>query len=202
MVFIVVNNSGDLSDAQMTPRLIKFLSDLKEEVFIVSYLRDWSLVTRDDVKGIILSGGPLLLSGLTDLFQYSKNLVALVEFRDVPVLGICFGFQILASAHGGEVASLCELGKRDVIESIAVDNSTVLFEGINDNLRAYQWHSDHVSFPPPGFMVSAYGVDGVVQAIESVESKRFGVQFHPEGTEEGKGVLDNFVRFCLSEGRR
>ncbi len=101
MTFAIVDNSKDLDTAQMTPLLIEFLRGLDKDVCVIRETQEFCKLDLEKLEGIILSGGPLLLSKPTDLFQYSKNIVALVEGHDIPVLGICFGFQVMASVYGG-----------------------------------------------------------------------------------------------------
>ncbi len=88
MSFIIIDNTKNLQNAEMTPLLIDYFSSQKYQVSVISESDDLVNISSD-IDGIILSGGPILLSEKTDLFRYSKNFTALIRYPDIPILGIC-----------------------------------------------------------------------------------------------------------------
>ncbi len=149
-----------------------------------------------DAKGIILSGGPSSV--------YSKD--APIPTVDVfslkiPVLGICYGLQLIAHKNGGIVdkAARREFGRA----SITIEDSNDLFRGINLNSEVWMSHGDHLTKIPEGFEIIAYSQNSPICAIRSTEKKIWGVQFHPEvhHTQDGQNILKNFVFIiCKCEG--
>lgn len=200
---LVVNNSRDLSVAKMTPRLIRYVQEETSLNCIVISTRHslQRAFERSHLVGVVLSGGPLLLSEKTDLRMYNKNITALLmaERRALPVLGICFGMQIMAASYGGDVRSM----KRRVhgIERVHVVEKSRLF-GKLMGMRVFSSHQNHVHRPPYGFKVTAVDDDGRIQSIEHDTRHLYGVQFHPEGTCEGCHVLDVFIYACIAHSNR
>ena len=142
--------------------------------------------------GIILSGGPKSV--------YEKGAPGIAEglFElGVPVLGICYGMQLMARHFGGEVVPA---GKREYghAELAARGRPGPLFEGFFIDGKSPVWmsHGDHVERIPDGFEVVAGTGNAPVCAVQNVERRLYGVQFHPEvnHTPRGELLLDNFVR--------
>jgi GMP synthase (glutamine-hydrolysing) len=139
--------------------------------------------------GIILSGGP---SSVTD--ADAPDLDARLLDLDVPVLGICYGMQVLARALGGKVSA----GERREYgsERIELPGSSTLFANTPSVQSVWMSHGDHVDVPPAGFEVVARSSSGAIAALAHDEQRRYGLQFHPEvsHTEHGMQILENFVR--------
>jgi GMP synthase (glutamine-hydrolysing) len=138
-------------------------------------------------KAIILSGGPQSVYA-----PGAPQVDAAIFHAGVPVFGICYGFQAMAVALGGDVrrTGLSEFGRTDV--SIA-DPGTLL-AGLTDH-RVWMSHGDAVTTPPPGFATLAATDGATVAAFEDVERRMAGVQWHPEvmHTEHGQRVLERFL---------
>ncbi|MFI5218847.1 MAG: glutamine-hydrolyzing GMP synthase [Bacteroidia bacterium] len=150
-----------------------------------------------NVKGIILSGGP---ASVRDKKFPSVDLSA---FRQkVPVLGICYGAQLMAQQLGGKVqpSKLREYGRANLDIYYRNDD---LFKNINDHSQVWMSHSDTITGIPEKFIVTA-GTDSIkIAAFHEPKEKLFGVQFHPEvmHTTEGKKILENFVTgICKCKG--
>jgi GMP synthase (glutamine-hydrolysing) len=138
---------------------------------------------------IILSGGP------ASVYAEEAPRVGRELFETgVPTLGICYGFQAMASALGGEVEAtgLAEFGRTPL--QVVVGEST-LFHGLPREQQVWMSHNDAVTKAPPGFAVVARTQDTPVAAFESVDRGLAGVQFHPEvlHTEHGQAVLEHFL---------
>ncbi len=140
-------------------------------------------------KGIILSGGP---SSVYD--EGSPHPSFDVTRLDVPVLGICYGLQLLAYHRHGEVDSSAhrEYGKAE-LEILSHDG---LFKGVSPKTQVWMSHGDALKAPPDGFEIIAKSGNSPICAVRSADRKIYGVQFHPEvhHTPEGKIMLENFVR--------
>ncbi|HEX2637190.1 MAG TPA: glutamine-hydrolyzing GMP synthase [Gemmatimonadales bacterium] len=149
----------------------------------VQWIRDWK------PKGIILSGGPNSVYGES----VPTADPALLELG-TPVLGLCYGMQLLAHLSGGNVtrASRREYGRANV----TVEGGR-LFRGFGRGEETPVWmsHGDHVDVAPPGYRVTASSDNSPVAAFEHDDRPLFGVQFHPEvaHTPRGGEILDNFL---------
>ncbi|HEX6132329.1 MAG TPA: glutamine-hydrolyzing GMP synthase [Longimicrobiales bacterium] len=147
-------------------------------------------------RGIVLSGGPSSVYG-ADAPPFDPAILSL----DVPVLGICYGMQLIAQANGARVIP----GRREYGRAeVRVQRSDELFYGFEtaDPVTVWASHGDHVNEAPAGFEVLASTQDLPVAAFRQVDAPRFGVQFHPEvaHTPRGDEVLSNFVfRICGCE---
>lgn len=146
-------------------------------------------------SGIIFTGGPNSV--------YDENSPHIDEeiFRlGIPVLGICYGAQLMAYTLGGEVqrADTREYGKSDIVYS-----DSVLFDGVDKNNVCWMSHTDYISKPPKGFKVAGKTATCPVAAMENVEKGFYGVQFHPEvmHTKQGTTILRNFLyKVCKVSG--
>ncbi|MBR5163314.1 MAG: glutamine-hydrolyzing GMP synthase, partial [Schwartzia sp.] len=148
-------------------------------------------------KGIILTGGPQSVYG-DGALSYDAGIFSL----GVPVLGICYGSQLMAHALGGEVAAaeVSEYGRADV--EIAVPSSR-LFENVSGKTVVWMSHTDRVVRQPEGFTVTAKTADCPIAAFENAAKGLYATQFHPEvmHTAEGQTMLRNFVRnICGCKG--
>jgi GMP synthase (glutamine-hydrolysing) len=148
------------------------------------------LKTIDDLKplGIILSGGP------NSVYEEGAPHCApeILEIG-VPVLGICYGLQLLSYFLGGKVepSPRREYGAAQV----KLRGTSRLLSGMPDQFPVWMSHGDHVTVAPPGFRVVAES-DSALGAVENVERQLYGLQFHPEvaHTPQGKKILDNFLK--------
>lgn len=163
---------------------------------IYSYKTDIARIKEMNPKGIILTGGPNSCYE-TDSPTYTRELFEL----GIPVLGLCYGAQLMMHVLGGRVekAPVREYGKTEV----TVDNASPLFGDVAPKTICWMSHFDYISQAAPGFTVSAHTADCPVAAAENSERNLYAIQFHPEvlHTVEGTKVLYNFVRgICGCEG--
>lgn len=140
-------------------------------------------------KGIIFTGGP------NSVYGEGAPLCSCGIFElGIPILGICYGSQLMAQLLGGRVATapVSEYGKTEV----EVDTSSVLFEEVAQRTVCWMSHTDYIEAAPAGFTVTAHTPVCPVAAMENPEKKLYAVQFHPEvmHTQEGIKMLHNFVR--------
>jgi GMP synthase (glutamine-hydrolysing) len=147
-----------------------------------------SEVAEKNPVGIILSGGPASVH-VDDAYGIDEEIFSL----GIPVLGICYGHQLLAQALGGTVASTgtSEFGPA----TLTVTEDDGLFTGQPLGQQVWMSHNDAVSVPPDGFVVTASTPAAPVAAMEDPVRKLYGVQFHPEvkHTEHGQEVIEHFL---------
>lgn len=138
--------------------------------------------------GLVLSGGPDSVYG-EDAPRPDPGLFDL----DLPILGICYGMQLMAQQAGGEVdaAGMREYGRTEIL----VEREGCLLEGLSSHETVWMSHGDKVQAPPAGWTVLAATPNAPVVAFEETERKRYGIQFHPEVTHtvHGRQVLRNFL---------
>ncbi|MCX5680033.1 MAG: glutamine-hydrolyzing GMP synthase [Candidatus Omnitrophica bacterium] len=153
-------------------------------------------IDRKSIKGIILSGGPASV--------YQKGAVHCDPkiFRlGIPVLGICYGMQLMAKTLGGTVdkAGSREYGRA----TLTVTDNTTLFKGVPKLSTSWMSHGDKVHKMPHGFKRIAMSRNTSIAAFEDNQRRLFGVQFHPEvaHTQYGRQMLKNFVKgVCAARG--
>ena len=163
---------------------------------IFSYRTDLEQIRAMNPKGIILTGGPSSCYE-PDSATCSKELFEL----GIPVLGLCYGAQLMMHVLGGKVekAPVQEYGKTEV----AVNTESPLFTGVHPNTVCWMSHFDYISRVAPGFTVTAHTEDCPVAAAENQDKGLYIIQFHPEvlHTQEGTKMLYNFVRnICGCKG--
>jgi GMP synthase (glutamine-hydrolysing) len=141
-----------------------------------------------DPAAIILSGGP------SSVYEPGAPSVdGSIYDLDVPIFGICYGFQLMAQALGGTVTKtgLREFGSTP----LAVTRSGALFDGLPESQDVWMSHGDSVSAAPAGYTVTASSAGAPVAGFEHLVLRRAGVQFHPEvgHTRHGQAVLEHFL---------
>ncbi len=139
-------------------------------------------------KAIILSGGP---SSVHD--RYAPNVDEGLFKLGVPMLGICYGMQLVVQKLGGSVerSERREFGPAE----ISVTDGSGLFSGIQQDTRVWMSHADRILQLPPGFVTIASSLNSPIAAIKSEEMQIYCTQFHPEvvHTMQGMDILSNFV---------
>ncbi len=173
---------------QLIARRIRELGVFSE---IVSHKRINNKDINNTIKGIILSGGPLNVYEINK-YSFDKKIIQ----NGLPILGICFGHQILSKLNGGKVkqSKHREFGLANIYkikESILTKN---FFKNRNIN-KVWMSHADQVSKLPKNFKVVASSQNSKFAIIENKTKNFFGVQFHPEvtHTENGKKLISNFI---------
>ena len=144
-------------------------------------------VAEKQPLAIILSGGP------SSVYEPgSPSLDSGIVELGIPVLGICYGFQVMAQQLGGEVANT---GLREYGATEARVTGGVLFAEQPATQTCWMSHGDRVETAPPGFTVTASTDATPVAAFENTETRMFGVQWHPEvmHSDFGQRVLENFL---------
>ena len=153
-------------------------------------------IKEKNPKGIIFTGGPASVYG-NDSPRCADDIFEL----GIPVLGICYGMQLMTYMLGGNVAkaSKREYGTIDV----SIDNTSLLFKGFENNNKFLMSHTDYVETVPNGFNNIASTLSCPNAAMENVDKKLYGIQFHPEvnNSINGTQVIRNFLfKICNCKG--
>ena len=155
---------------------------------IVPYTKALEAVKEKKPKGVIFTGGPNSV-----YLENSPTISTEIFEMGIPVLGICYGSQLMMHLLGGKVsrAPEREYGKTEV----HVKTSSKMFQDVNETTICWMSHNDYIEKAAPGFEISAYTDNCPVAAVECAEKNLYAVQFHPEvlHTQEGKKMLSNFV---------
>jgi len=170
--------------SKKTKDMSKIVHELGHENKIIS-LEDVKSV--DKYSGIIISGAPILLTEV-DKEKYLKKFSFIKEI-EIPVLGICFGHQIIGLLHDSKIFKGEEAREKEDIELLEPDS---LFDGLDDPCEFMEDHCEYI-FLPECFELLAISKGKNIEAIKHKEKQIYGVQFHPEVSgENGKLLLKNF----------
>jgi len=162
---------------------------------VLSYRTPASQLRQLNPKGIILSGGPSSVYG-----DRAPHCDPEIWNLGIPILGVCYGMQLMASKLGGEVtkADRGEYGKA----SLYIDDPTDLLTNVEDGTTMWMSHGDSVTQMPPGFELLAHTENTPCAAIANHVKRLYGVQFHPEVVHSVGGIalIRNFVyKICECE---
>lgn len=182
-VVLILDFGGQYS--QLIARRVR---DLKVYCEIKPYHIKAEKIRESGYKGIIFSGGP------NSVYEKGAPVCDPEIFTlGIPVLGICYGAQLMANVLGGTVAQspVREYGKTEV----AFQQDNLLLKNMQAQSVCWMSHTDYIAAAPQGFSVVARSADCPVAAMEHVDKKLFAVQFHPEveHSAEGNILLKNFL---------
>ncbi len=182
--------------SQTTHLISRRLKQLGVESLIIKPNEINPILKNSQIKGIILSGGPASV--------YEKNAPTISKSifeKNIPILGICYGLQLLSYLLGGKVVQ----GNREYgPEKIEIKENSLLFDNLPKTFTVWMSHGDEVISLPKGFRTIASTKKVTNAAIENKDKKIFGVQFHPEifHTENGEKILKNFLeKACFIKTR-
>lgn len=146
-------------------------------------------IRRMNPMGIIFTGGP---NSVYD--EASPHYPESILHMGIPILGICYGAQLLAFMEGGRVEA-APSGEYGPARLLVDDPGDILLEGVSSSTTVWMSHTDYISAVPLGFRVTAHTADCPAAAIACPERKLYAVQFHPEvtHTQEGQRILRSFV---------
>lgn len=182
-LILIVDFGGQYN--QLIARRVRESSVYSE---VVSWKHALERVKEKKPKGIIFTGGPNSVYA-----EKAPSLDKEIFELGIPVLGICYGMQLMAHTLGGKVerASQKEYGKINV----HIDEPSKLYEGISSGDQCWMSHFDYVSSAPEGFVISAHTDSCPVASMENAEKRLYAVQFHAEveHTPFGRQLIKNFL---------
>ena len=185
--------------SQFTQLIARRIRELGIYSEIISHKKVKSKNINYTVKGIILSGGPLNVYEINK-YSFDKKIIQ----KGVPVLGICFGHQIISKLNGGKVkkSKHREFG----LANISKKNNSLLITDLfkkKRSIKVWMSHADQVSRLPKNFKVIASSQNSKFAIVENKIKNYYGVQFHPEvtHTENGKKLISNFL-FLICKMRK
>lgn len=191
---IIIINCG----SQFTQLIARRLREMKVHTLIMNWDASAEQVRSYSPRGVIISGGP---DSVNDPGAISVDPEILT--LGCPVLGICYGMQLIAKLTGGHVVEgeAREYGVTTIHK--AGGNSLILGENIPSTLNVLMSHGDYVAELPKGFKATSTTDSGIISSFEDGERNFFGLQFHPEviSTENGNYILRGFVyNVCKCSG--
>ncbi len=174
--------------SQFTQLIARRVRELKVHSEILPWDVSLGEIESRRPSGVIISGGPMSVTD-EDAPAVPEGLFSL----EVPVLGVCYGMQLVTSMMGGRVTSgkAREYGRTE----ISLSGESLLFEGVPSSFEVWMSHGDHIDALAPGFRLVAETSKGVPAAMENPEKGIWGLQFHPEvvHTRFGTEILSNFL---------
>jgi GMP synthase (glutamine-hydrolysing) len=183
----VVDNGG-----QWTHREWRTLRDLEVDTKIIPNITPFSNIIKEDVNGLVLSGGAPRI-GLKEKLGNTSEYLKKANF---PILGICAGHQFMGRFFGGKVAPSKnpEFGKIE----LQILKQNELFKDVPKKSIVWESHNDEVSKLPSSFKNFAKSESCKIQAMKHKKKPFYGLQFHPEveHTEYGELIFKNFVKIC------
>src|SRR4051794_28725401 len=179
---------------QYTQLICRRVREAQVYAELIPWDRADKLLPQLQLQGIILSGSPHSVYE-----EGAPTLPQAVVDAGVPILGICYGLQLLAHTLGGEVqpGRTREYGAATVhVTGGSADHASPLFAGLPDSMSVWMSHGDRVERLPQGFFSIAHSENSPLAAVADESRKIYGIQFHPEvvHTPQGAALLANFVR--------
>ncbi len=173
--------------SQYTQLIARRIRELNVYSEIFPFNASIEKIKQFNPKGIIFSGGP------SSVYEENAPLISKDIFNlNIPVLGICYGIQLISFLFNGEVEK--SLKHEYGFAILNIKNKDLLFKGLPDSFQVWMSHGDKIIKLPEGFEVIAYTNNSPYAAIRNIKNKIWGVQFHPEvvHTNYGKDILKNF----------
>ena len=162
------------------------------ELNVYSEVYPWDEIPNlESVDGFVLSGGPE-----SSNIEGNPNISNEILESNKPILGICYGMQVLAFQEGGEIQNE---GKKEFgYAKINLNNQTSLFTDTSDSIDVWMSHGDKVILLPEGYETLASSDNSPIAAYQNLEKNYFGLQFHPEvtHTDFGLKIIENFINVC------
>jgi GMP synthase (glutamine-hydrolysing) len=172
-----------------THHIAESINTLGQPCRIISWEEGPGVIESENAKAIILSGSPLLISQ-TDITPHLKR-YDFIKTTSLPVLGICYGHQLLGILHGGDFFKGEEV--RELTE-INILNAENLFAGFSRRVKMIEDHTEGILLPPD-FIHLASSEKYEVESMKHPTKNIFGVQFHPEVSgKNGLQLLTNFFK--------
>ena len=186
----------------VTDTLLKKLRELKIPHINIVSLSELILIIQNNINvtGVIISGSAIKLSlGNVPDDLLLPSLLAIETFKNQPIFGICFGFQIINYFFGGQITGMDKFVKDDIIVNFQ-SNTNKSKKSIFSSAYSGKYrflHGDHITRVSPQLSIIAKDNNGVIQAIEHRNLSISGVQFHPEMSGvKGETLIKEFIKQC------
>ena len=181
--------------SQYTQLIARRIRELGVYSEVYSHVREAAHIDEHHPAGYVLSGGP------NSVYEAdAPQLPAFLLQSDRPILGICYGMQLLTAALGGKVAAARE--REYGPATISHQPRSPLFDGLEAQLQVWMSHGDRIESLPPGFAALAQSENSPLAAIGDLERDRYGLQFHPEVQHStgGQAILRSFLfKICACQ---
>ncbi len=175
--------------SQYTQLIARKIREQKVYCLVHPYNKiDSAILNNKSLSGIILSGGP---NSVRD--KKSPKLNKKILTLNIPILGICYGLQLLCKEFGGNIG---QSNSREYGHSLIITkNNSKLLNGVKNKSQVWMSHGDHIEKEPKDFIITSLSNNRIISSIEHKRSKIYGLQFHPEvyHSLEGKKILSNFL---------
>ncbi len=200
MTILIINNYKDPNRLTKTRQIAKAISPFPAEILHYSEINDNSKVSHE-YEGVILSGSEARFEAHGQYYQSQMDLIRSVE---IPLLGICYGHQLMGVAFGG-TTNTYPTGFVTGLEKITVLRNDPLLQGWQkkDQLAFSEWHTDFLETLPPCFHVLGSSKTSKYEIIRHKTKPLWGVQFHPERnvdpnskiyTPDAEIIMRNFIQ--------
>ena len=174
--------------SQYTKLIARRIRDMNVYSEIVPFNVSEKIIKSPEVKAIIFSGGP---SSVYD--KKAPKIKWELDSIDVPILGICYGMQLLVEISNGEIKSknIGEYGN----SLISINDTSPLFNEVPDNINVWMSHGDQITKLDSNWDAIAHSENNIISAIQNKSKPIYGVQFHPEvnHTTNGEKIISNFL---------
>ncbi|MEJ6583808.1 MAG: gamma-glutamyl-gamma-aminobutyrate hydrolase family protein [Crocinitomicaceae bacterium] len=174
----------------------KYIEQLVDDFIDVTpcKLMDFNEEILKTVKGVIISGAPLLITEI-NMEPYLEKM-SWIKSTTIPVLGICFGHQLIGLLHGAFGSKMREDRDWQIVEAF---EDSPLFNRLPNEIEMMQDHCETISIPE-NFLLIASSDACVNEVMQHKDKTIYGVQFHPEVSgNHGRILIENFVNICLEE---
>lgn len=155
---------------------------------------------KSNIKGVILTGGPLMLDKHLSLSSIHADLASIFDF-DVPIIGICLGHEIIAEVMGSVVERL-KIPSKSNKQTLKILKKEYLFEGFPSEINVFESHSLFIKDLPKLFEITATSDKDRIESIRHKTKPIFGVQFHPEESDMGEKLFSNFIKICKEYNKK
>lgn len=185
-MLLIVNNSNHNIKVSQTKKLLKALTELNIPYIEYHKIKDFN---KYNIKGIILTGSPLKISQSLKLEDYKNNINAMLLFPNVPVLGICFGCQLLHVLNGGKLKNQGDYNCKDF--KVELSESKLFNKKDQDCFFCF---SDLILPPYSKQLAWFYFNNKKYPCAFQFNNNHYGCLFHPEAKKDTLYILTNFIK--------
>ena len=198
MILIINNSINNIKFTTWNKQAYNTLKALiGDELIIINNNNEMNEIIEQNseiIKGVILTGSNLRIVNKNYINKLMDNVLPIIELN-VPILGICFGMQILGSIYQSEFQSFQKILKDTV--KVNFNTKSELFKNLPKNDLMYVEHNDWLATCPILFNVISHS-NGIIYGIEHKKKHVYGIQFHPECSfnKTGLDIYKNFLEIC------